>query len=168
MGCCCCCWSSSSFTSFTQHAKRLSSIVSNWKKRAFARDLLSAPRDSTIDFGRRKKRMLTRIQKNEAPPHLWAKDDGVVPRRPSWRPVRRTRLAGRTRARRRPVCTLFLISKNLCGLFVCVFVGKKKTLDFYKMAKKPLTTILCVCDTKNNTTNTKKMVQKKKKTTTRP
>ena len=78
------------------------------KKRAFARDLLSAPRDSTIDFGRRKKRiMLTRIQKNEAPPHLWAKDDGVVPRRPSWRPVRRTRLAGRTRARRRPVCTLF-------------------------------------------------------------
>ena len=58
------------------------------------------------------------------------------------------------------------MSKNLCGLFVCVFVGKKKTLDFYKMAKKPLTTILCVCDTKNNTTNTKKMVQKKKKTTT--
>ena len=107
--CCCCCWSSSSFTSFTQHAKRLSSIVSNWKKRAFARDLLSAPRDSTIDFGRRKKRiiLLTRIQKNEAPTnHLWAKDDGVVPRRPSWRPVRRTRLAGRTRARRRPVCTL--------------------------------------------------------------
>ena len=50
-------------------------------------------------------------------------------------------------------------------------MGKKKTLDFYKMAKKPLTTILCVCDTKkNNTTNTKKMVQKKKKktTTTRP
>ena len=45
-------------------------------------------------------------------------------------------------------------------------MGKKKTLDFYKMAKKPLTTILCVCDTKNNTTNTKKMVQKKKKTTT--
>ena len=161
--CCCCCWSSSSFTSFTQHAKRLSSIVSNWKKRAFARDLLSAPRDSTIDFGRRKKRMLTRIQKNEAPPHLWAKDDGVVPRRPSWRPVRRTRLAGRTRARRRPVCTFFLISKNLCGLLVCV-LGKKKTLDFYKMAKKPL--LLCVCDTKNNTTNTKKMVQKKKKTTT--
>ena len=61
-----------------------------------------------------------------------------------------------------------MMSKNLCGLFVCVFVGKKKTLDFYnKMAKKPLTTILCVCDTKkNNTTNTKKMVQKKKKTTT--
>lgn len=60
-----------------------------------------------------------------------------------------------------------MMSKNVCGLFVCVFVGKKKTLDFYKMAKKPLTTILCVCDTKkNNTTNTKKMVQKKKKTTT--
>ena len=56
-----------------------------------------------------------------------------------------------------------MISKNLCGLFVCV-LGKKKTLDFYKMAKKPL--LLCVCDTKNNTTNTKKMVQKKKKTTT--
>ena len=49
--CCCCCWSSSSFTSFTQHVKRSSSIVSNWNTRAFARDLeaLRGTRRSTLE-----------------------------------------------------------------------------------------------------------------------
>ena len=132
--CCCCCWSSSSFTSFTQHAKRLSSIVSNWKKRAFARDLLSAPRDSTIDFGRRKKRMLPRIQKTKRRPISGQKTTesylGVLPGDLFVElGLRAVPERGADR------CAHCLISKNLCGLFVVFLWGRKRLLIFIRWQK---------------------------------
>ena len=100
--CCCCCWSSSSSSSFT-NTKRLSSFrIGKTIREIFVLR-------GTISSLARKKRLLllllTTIQKKKRRRRKSAKDDDA-PRRPSWRPVRRTRLAGRTRARRRPDYTL--------------------------------------------------------------
>ena len=97
------------------------------KTRFWCRDLLRAPRDSTRSTLEEEKNEYKKTKRR--PIYLWAKDDDgvVVPRRPSWRPVRRTRLAGRTRARRRPVCTSFLIIVQICVVFfLCVFCSIEK------------------------------------------
>ena len=83
------------------HQHKASLIVSNWKT-IRERSLRSAGR-------RRSLRSQEKTNTTALPPPQSAKDDDDAPRRPSWRPVRRTRLAGRTRARRRPDYTLACI-----------------------------------------------------------